>query len=215
MAKTKKMTFNMLAVGVEKAEPTSVAKFNEHELIVKTELDLVDSVDFVGSIVESCIDQVTGMYNPEVFDFACRVNTLVFYAGVQTPTDLDKAWDVVYHTDLVSIVMRNIEPEKYVSLIDAAKKRIEFLKDVFVAERASVAHNLLARIDKMISDSNNALDELNSEEFKQSLGNMLRVISGGDEQPDEEQKEEDASVDDGVEAEPEKPNNIIVLKRGE
>ena len=67
----------------------------------------------------------------------------------------------------------------------------------------------------MISDSNNALDELNSEEFKQSLGNMLRVISGGDEQPDEEQKKEDVSVDEDVEAEPEKPDNIIVLKRGE
>lgn len=219
MSKTRKVTFNMLAANMPDtgAFGTTVVKVNDDiELTVTRMLDMEHSVAFVNEIVNSCIDPMTGNYNPEVFEFVMRVTTLMFYAGIQQPNDVDKAYNVVFNTDIYNTIMGHIDVPAYADLIDAAKKRIEYMRDIYVAERASIAHTLLERIDKMIGDSDALMDELNGEEFKAALENMVHVLNGGENTAvAEQQPETTVDIAESTDTKTDDRSNVVVFKRGE
>lgn len=160
MSKTKKMTFNMIAAAMTKNEPMKLEPFGLPgiELQVKHILSMKEAMAFVKDIVLSCIDMDEMEYTPEAFDFAVRVGILNKYAGIDMPKSLDKAYEVVYDTDLLLEIEGMIDTDQKNSLVAAAEARIAYMRDMQVALAGDKMQKLFNRMDEMMNEGTEILN---------------------------------------------------------
>ncbi len=187
MAKTKKVTFNMIAADIPKAETKELRFGTDGQFVmqVKHRLDFQEAVQFVRSVAGSCVDENNGEYNPELFDFAVRVNILTEYAGV-TGLDADKmdrAFRVVYESPLVQMVTELIDNDQLGRLVEEARERMEYLANAMANASAARMSELVARMDAMIDSGKEAMEMLDSDSFKEML-RQAADIAGGPETKD-------------------------------
>ena len=177
MAKTKKITFNMINEIIADNETTEIVldEGKKLSLTVKRFLDFDEAIGFVHSIADSCFNDY-GDYMPEAFDFAVCVNVLMYYAGVQTPTDFDKTYRVYAQNNFMDDVFDAIDYNQLHVLLKAADERIEYKKTVLAQANVGKMAELIESIDRMVSDSKATMEEVNSPEFQATLGNMLRAL---------------------------------------
>jgi len=178
MAKSKKLTFNMIWTGSSKMADT-VVRYNagkqEFELTVKRTLSLDDARAFVAGVVRSVINSATGDYKPELYDFVLRMFTLIFYAGVSAPTNLEKAYDIIYKTVLYETVMAEIDMTQYRDIVTAIDKYIEFEKDIIMSTQMSRVNEVISRIDSLFDQSTKAVETVTSEDFLKQITEAVKI----------------------------------------
>ncbi len=177
-SKTKKLTFNMLAAEVQSKEPASVTVrgFEDQPLMVQRTLTLNNAIEFVRNTVSMVVDEESGEYLPEVFDFALKLNVLMSYAGIPVPKDFNKAYKVIYESNLYESVMEVINKEQYYILEDAIEDRVKYLRDTFVASAAAQLNKLVQKMDNVMNESTSALGQINSTDFLKALDSMQNIV---------------------------------------
>lgn len=204
MAKSKKVTFNMVATDIiDQVEKSITYKGKNHEFSfpVKVTLSMKEALMFVNDVSGMCIDLKTGTYRPELLDFAFKMFTLIYYAGLSVPSNPEKAYDVVYRTDiyirLEDEINRSQHDELYHSIVD----RVEYMKNMLVSSQTSLLNDLIQKMDNIIDEGNKTMNTLSSEEFKEQINNALRFTDNIDNHAND------------VEEESVSENNIIILDR--
>lgn len=150
--KTKKMTFNMLAANAPDIKIIDITADGDVTLGVKERLDMKHALQFVQDIVSICFDQEETTYYPEIFDAAVRMATLMHYAGVESPKDVNKAYAVVYGTHIYERICDVIDKEQFMALVDGARKNIEFKRDLLAATSAQKVADLISRVEDVIAN---------------------------------------------------------------
>ena len=74
---------------------------------------------FVNSVMGACYDQTNDIFIPEMMDFAFRANTVMRYACVELPADVEEQYAVLYNTGLFSAVMSVINEAQISSIKEA------------------------------------------------------------------------------------------------
>ena len=179
MSKTKKLTFNMVAGHIDKAEDSVIQLFDDINIQVKHTLGVKEAMAFVHNIADSCYDLDKGEYTPEVFDIALRINVLMSYAGFEQQKDIGKAYDVVYNTDVFEKVLNVINPVQYSILVDAANERVKYARDILSSSAAAKIDMLIEKLDDVKQDNMNVIDQINSESFKEMV-DKLSALGRGD-----------------------------------
>ena len=214
MPKTKKVTFNMIAADAP-ATTTDALKWgkdDQYELHVKWTLSFSEALSFVRSIVGSCVNEESGEYNPEVFDFAVSVNILDYYAGIKglTPEKMDKAYHIVYNTDLVDQVTAKVNNYQLNKLIDAARQKVDHKAAALVSMSTMRLNRLMNSMDEVMKLSQETMDEINSESFQEKMSEAIKAITnaemaGKDGQENGAASGKSASI----------PGNIVLLDKGD
>lgn len=204
----KKITWKNLIVNYPEDSKATVeldeAIFGVPALEVKRNLNMKEMASFISDVVSMCIDEAEAEYTPEFYDFAIRLSVLNHYSGVPLPTGKDgtvqhmmeKAYIVLYTTDLYDKIYSKIDTHQFGSLLDAINKRIRFNRDLLVSSSAQKLGELLQTVDNMVSEGKNALEQLDGERFAQALENMakLGVIERHDVNTDETEGSPDHNV---------------------
>ena len=177
MSKAKKVTFNMIAAGMNAVETMHVQLKSAPgiELDVKVRLSMKEAMAFIKDVVLSCINMDDMEYTPEALDFAMRVGVLHRYAGVDTPKSLDKAWDVVYGTGILDEICACIDLDQLKTLEDAANSRITYLRDMQVALAGDKMQKLFSRMEEMVGEGAEIIDRA-SEIDVQKLERMVSLL---------------------------------------
>lgn len=176
MSKSKKVTFNTLYSDMQKDEINAI-QFMEHEITVKRTLTLKEMIEFVSSVVHSCYDMDDGSYSPEIFEMAFMIYTLVHYAGMEVPKDINKAYMVVVGTDLFDLVCKYVNHAQLGMIKNAAEKRLEFVREKFVSAAVSETNYLIEKVDSMIEESTNVFTSFGSKEFQDTLNAINSVAN--------------------------------------
>ena len=196
--KTKKMTFNMLNETVKGMEPVEIVLDEEKELVltVKRSLDFSDAMSFVRSVAESCFDD-NDEYIPEAFDISVAVNTMIFYAGVQMPKDVQKAYRVITDSDVYDMVLDIVgDSTQFRQLVGAAHKRVEHKREMIVQTNVAKVTELIAAVERMVKDNQAVMEEMNTPDFQKTLGEMMKLIAPN--MPDYDEREVGADGDDKI-----------------
>ena len=110
----------------------------EAKIPVKRLLGYKEAMEFVDDIVAQCTYIDGCVYRPEVFDFSVKMNTLVHYAGFKKSGTIESAYSVIYCTDLYEVIRVEIDDEQYMSLVSAAKEKInnnrEIMNNLLIAK---------------------------------------------------------------------------------
>ena len=179
--KSKKVTFNMIAVNLADAPRKELVVNDEITMEVKYRLNFKEAIDFAQSIVSICFDENDIDYYPEVFDAAVRISTLMIYAGVDAPKDINKAFNVVYGTDLFSRIMSMIDTEQFGILVEGAKRKIVFKRNLIESNAAVKVNDLLARIEDVTTRSEKVMENVNPDELVKSMGEFVKEYGKAEE----------------------------------
>ena len=207
MSKTKKITFNMIASDM-KRNGEAIVRFNginnEYEIGVKTSLGFREAMGFIRDVVASCCDMDAGVYSPEGFDFALRVNTLVYYAGFTAPTDIDKAYDVAYCSGLFESVIEVIDQRQFDEMVGAINSQLRYSRGLLIASQSSKMNELINKMDEVMTNGDRVMSELEGGKLEKKLNDMMKTISvlGSGESVSEDIADET-------------PSNIIEMPRGD
>lgn len=210
MAGNKKISFNMIASDIEKAENIELlfhGKNKEYKLTVKKVLGLSDAYNFINDVIDTCVDMEQGLYKPESLDFAVRIFTLVYYAGISNPTDAKKAYDVVYSTDLYNRVLNIIDAQQHIMLMEAINMRMEYAKECISSSALYQVNYLIQKMDQMMSESVETIETLNSQDFKDQIQKALSLV-----QPYNPEIDDDEIVEE-IDSDADDSDNIVVLHR--
>ena len=201
MSNAKKLTFNMIAAEISHDSNVEciqyIGEHKQYDIAVKRTLDFNDAMRFVMDIVNSCSDEKTSNYSPEGFDFAARVNTLIYYAGFVVPSDIYKAYDVVYRTELFNKIYEIIDRTQFNVLIKAAKDKLAYMRDAFLSSQASKINELVSKMDAIMDDGNAVVAALNSDEMRSKIDDMMHVVTvmaSGPENAQQERNDADSKI---------------------
>lgn len=173
-AKSKKVTFNMINATLPKTETHEVV-FGDFVLEVKEYLTFAEATQFVTDAYSFCFDADTNEYVPEARDMAIRFATLFYYANIEMPKDLSKAYNVAYGTTLYQDVCFHINDEQYTTLIAAFDERVEYSKAMNISAAVTHVNELLKAMDDMMSGSAKVLDAYNSPEFAEAITSISNI----------------------------------------
>lgn len=93
---------------------------------IKTCLSFLEMLEFVDSVVESCFAEDTGMYLPEIKDFATRCAILTKYSNFSLPDGIEQKYNFVYASDIVNFVVGYIDEDQFRQMLMAIDKKIEY-----------------------------------------------------------------------------------------
>lgn len=95
----------------EKFDNQVVDTWNDIEVVMKRNLSITETLEFVNDVVMSCFSDSNG-FVPEVMDFAIKSNILSKYANFSLPDKLEHRHEIIYRTDAVFFVCEHINMEQ-------------------------------------------------------------------------------------------------------
>lgn len=128
MAKIKKISINAFdKVKAECYTPTKVIEWHGIEVTIKPTLSLVDMLEFVTSVTQSCFDLNDAKFMPEFKDAAIRASILEKYTNFTLPTNIEHQYELLYCTDAIDTVLQHVNHNQFNEMINAIDDKISHL----------------------------------------------------------------------------------------
>lgn len=174
--KIKKISINAFEKAVEtEYEPYTTVEWRGLNIMVKRTLTVNDVLTFTDSVVKSCFKNDDGSYMPEVKDFATRSCIIEHYTNISLPSNLDKRYDLLYHSDLLDAIMPNVDQLQFNALIRAIEDKVSHLAQVNIASISKQISDLYASMDVMRKQLEAAFAGVDGRE----INNILGTLSNG------------------------------------
>lgn len=151
---------------------------NGVELDVQETLSFNDALAFGADIVSSCIDQSSSTYTPEALDFAVRAGVMEYYAGIPMTDDHESAYRVLYESDWFDTVYEQINQVQLRTIVEQAKKRIEYMKSIFTSTASAQFADVIRQIQSIFDDGKSLIGELSSDKTLDLLEKYTGLVGG-------------------------------------
>lgn len=116
----------LLAAAENNYVPYAEVEWKGIPIKIKKHLSLNEMMGFVMRVVDNCFEEDTGKYRPELKDFILKDTVLESYGGLTLPKNVGERYRVIYHSDILDVVMEHICKEQYLQMCDAIDKGIEY-----------------------------------------------------------------------------------------
>lgn len=136
---------------------------------------------FVESIVDSCVDEVTGEYMPQSYDLAIKVNTVLYYSNCKLPNSLEEQYEILLESNVYDYIIDNINKTQYREILRAIDRKIKFKLDCISYSLTSPAKQIIDKLNNMIEENQKTfeiLDKTNVGELFKSLKNISNIGDG-------------------------------------
>lgn len=173
---SKKYTINTLMQSIPEVNKVELKPegecFKDVVIQVRTTLPLEDAMGFVRDIVATCVDDENAAYSPELFDFAVRLYTLMYYANIDLSKDAKKAYQILYNTGIFDQVSESVQAEQLVELIESAEKKIEHWKNILSSSVAGKVADLMKKMEEVMAGSEQMMETIDGDEFKAAVARL-------------------------------------------
>lgn len=170
MANTSKVSINALESIAKEFENEVIVEWHGINVTVKRTLTLNEMLTFVDSVAKSCFDQATGAYLPELKDFAIRSNLLDIYANFTLPNNLQRQYDLIWHTDAVDMVLQNINADQFAEMINAIERKVANLAEANVQSVYSQLHSAVSSLGSVVDQVGGVFDNITSDDVSAIAG---------------------------------------------
>ena len=162
---------------------TTTITHGGNEIRVKRTLGFADTLGFMEDVLGLVVDEETGDYRPELFDFACAVALLTRFTDIALPRleggdiDFEALFGLTMCTDLCFQLKQELDADVYYTLCNDAREKVNY------AVRRMEAANT-AKLNELL-DSFAQLREMTRDVFSgvggAGLKDMVDRLSGMDE----------------------------------
>ena len=137
-------------------------------LVIRPLISLAEVVQFVDNVIGDCFGESVEEYHPEVKAFSIARYFIHFYTNLRLPTDIAKQYDLIFGTDILSVVEDHVDYIQKMSINTAIEEKIDMLLDMNVA----ALNKQLGKISSAIDEVGNAfggIDPGDIEKLMQSI----------------------------------------------
>lgn len=180
----KKMTWKNIVAKTPEEKMTRIEVSEEIFAVpaieVKHTLNMQEMANFVSNVVSMCFDMEKAEYTPEFYSFAMRLNVLGCYAGIALPEGkngavksmVEKAYAVLYGTDLYERVLSCINEAQFEAITRAVDAQISFNRDLITSAAVQRVSQMIERMDGIVSDEMGALDKIDIDGLTQAVSRL-------------------------------------------
>ena len=84
-------------------------------------------LSFVDGVVSGCFAKSDNRYLPEVRDLFFRCSLVEFYTNIVLPESVEEKNQIVYGTDIIDLILQNIDRGQFRAIMDGIEKRVTYL----------------------------------------------------------------------------------------
>lgn len=157
-----------------------VEGFEDVVITITPTLPLKDVIEFVETVVASCVDTETGEYTPQVVEFLIKREVLTRYANFTMPQNILRQYDLIYNTDVFGIVLQYIDSSQYGEIRDSIATKIEFAIGLINSSSAHTMNKLIGKIEDITEQSGEVFSSLSSDDFANAFKNIETISNMDD-----------------------------------
>lgn len=136
------------------------------EISVKRFISLEDMILLVNETVNSCFADDSGMYMPEVKDFAFRVGVMTYYTNISLPLESTKeCYEAVYAPGLFGMIMERVDDDQTRNIMESISRKLDYLTHSNILE---IQRNFDA-IKAMTDKSQALFTDIDSEDIRKLI----------------------------------------------
>lgn len=174
--KIKKISVSKFEEAVNSSyEATHDIDYNGITITVKQDLTLKEMVEFISSVVMSCFDDETSEYTPEIKDFAVRSCIFEYYTNINLPSNVEKRYDIIYHTQILDSIMQNINQLQFNAMMRAIEDKTSHIANSNVEMINRQMAQLYDSFENIGNKLSSTFDGIGDEDIK----NVVKAFSDG------------------------------------
>lgn len=140
-----------------------------------SELTIQYSIPFtrLQAIAQRIVDAVVSDgYNPDITEYLIRREIILAYSNAQLPEDVDRAFDVVFHTGLYAVVNTNASAQQTDILRKTVAAKIQYAVGMQQSYMLSVINDLAEKVSQIVDAVDPVFSDHNMIDVLNRLGNM-------------------------------------------
>ncbi len=173
MAKQKRVSISAIEKVIkENYTPTETIDWHGVEITIKHSLSLEEMMKFVSLVINSCFSE-SGEYIPESKAFVIKNCVIESYTNIALPSNTSSRYDLIYKSDIVSIILPHIDMEQFNAISEAIDKKIENIARANVGLVNKKAVELFSSIENIQEQFSNLMSGVTAED----IARLARAIS--------------------------------------
>lgn len=141
---------------------------------VKRFLDFMEMMGFVNGVTAGCFAKSDNSYMPEARDFFFRCHIVEYYTNIELPDNLEEKNQLVYGTNIIETVLRNVDMGQFQAIIDAIDKKVTNIVDINVKQINDEAEFIYSQIKELYEK----LTEVFSGIDKETMTSIAHAVIG-------------------------------------
>ena len=147
----------------------AIVSWNNIEIEIKRHLSLLEVLNFVDLVTKAAFDE-DAAYMPERIDAAILACTIEFYTNINLGKDPFEAYDAIYRSGLLYMIMENIDQDQYDRIIRAAVKKIDNTANANIQAVTKQITELGAAFENVESSIASLVDGITPDELRGMIG---------------------------------------------
>lgn len=181
----------------ECGDPGTTITWCGYKVSIKRFIPLAAMMQLVNGVVSGCFAESDNSYIPEVRDFFFRCYIVDFYTNVVLPENTEEKNQIVYGTDIVDVILQNIDNGQLRAILDSIDKKINYITNTDMKRIEDNASRLLEQLrtqfdqitdvfsgisDETLTNFVQAVSSLSNESKMQIVGAVKEQHEGGNKQ---------------------------------
>lgn len=141
---------------------------------VKRFLDFMDMMGFVNGVAAGCFAKSDNSYMPEARDFFFRCHIVEYYTNIELPDNLEEKNQLVYGTNIIEVILRNVDMGQFQAIIDSIDKKVANLVDINVKQindEAEFIYNQIKELYEKLTEVFSGID-------KETMTSIAQAVIG-------------------------------------
>lgn len=177
MEKTAKInSTELLNITRNTYKPHKTVSWNGIDITIKHTLPLHQVMSFVDAVSKLCFTEDTGAYLPEVKDFGIKACILEMYANIELSKSTEEVYELIYCSDIVSVVMANVNQVQLSEIANAIDEKISHIASANIESITYQMNDLYNAFDNLEKQISQAFSGISSEDMTKIVG----AISGSE-----------------------------------
>lgn len=149
---------------------STIVKWNDIDITVKRTLSLSEMLAFVDGVVKSCFTSDYNTYLPEVKEFAIKCSILEMYANFTLPSNIEKRYDLIYHSNAVDAVIESVDRNQLQEILNAIDDKVDNLAQANIESVNKSMNELYSAFDSMQKQFANMFAGVSPEDMTKMIG---------------------------------------------
>ncbi len=141
---------------------------------IKRFLDFMDMMGFVNGVTAGCFAKSDNSYMPEARDFFFRCHIVEYYTNIELPDNLEEKNQLVYGTNIIEVVLRNVDMGQFQAIIDSIDKKVANLVDINVKQINDEVEFIYEQVSALYAQLTEAFDGID----KETIASIANAVVG-------------------------------------
>ena len=166
-------------------EPTTTVHWHGKDIEIKRMLDLSDTLSFVSDVIDACyttnsteeveFEDARIVYTPELKSYAIEYMTIVYYTNIDMVSSDADAYNFIRHSDIISIIVDNIDGVYYGEMLNAIDAKIKFINESNILEMTREFAAFNDAIEELGPAMSGIAQTFGSEEFQKTFETLSKI----------------------------------------